>query len=281
MRTAAALARRARRMFRAARLCCVLVSAAAGWRVPLSETRPLFWVHTPKTGAVFRKHLIRVACPRVRRLHSSKPRRSDAFAGGDAAAGAEWRQPRCSYNVDFDALYGHLPFPRAAGALLVVLSREPSRRAVSSFHAESRGAGAANASAALLAHARRSEDCAIKMVLGFGCRARAAAARLDVAAAAARLEGSAFLGVTDRWTDTLILLRRTFTLEKAVAPKRDASAQRAPRAYDDEDLRRGLAALAGWRTRDHELHAAAAAIFERRLRRSDDEELEEVLGLPG
>lgn len=119
------------------------------------------------------------------------------------------------------------------------------------------------------------------MVLGFGCRARAAAARLDVAAAAARLEGSAFLGVTDRWTDTLILLRRTFTLEKAVAAKRDASAQRAPRAYDDEDLRRGLAVLAGWRTRDHELHAAAAAIFERRLRRSDDEELEEVLGLPG
>ena len=254
----------------------------------------MYWVHVPRTGAVFRKHLIAVVCPRVRRMFQKQPRRTDAFVGGDPGKGP-FKQPLCTYNFDVDALYGHAPFPRDAPgeALLVVVLRSPTARAVSSFWRAARradaggaaenaaGAAEKDATARLRAHADRCADCALKMILGFGCYARTPASKLDLGAAVARLESSAFVGISERWTDSLILLRRTFDVDAAAwASKLDAGVQRQPRPYSDAQRDAGLRALAAWRTADHDLYEVATRIFQARLDLSDDEELGAVLDLP-
>eukprot|EP00629_Pelagomonadales_sp_RCC1024_P009755 CAMPEP_0119294746 /NCGR_PEP_ID=MMETSP1329-20130426/48606_1 /TAXON_ID=114041 /ORGANISM="Genus nov. species nov., Strain RCC1024" /LENGTH=221 /DNA_ID=CAMNT_0007295645 /DNA_START=60 /DNA_END=721 /DNA_ORIENTATION=+ len=104
------------------------------WKVPTTETRELFWLHVPRTPSVFRRHLIFTACPDVPSMLRGRrpPRKRDAYVDGEVAKGP-WRQPKCAYNFDVDALFDYVPLPPGNKHVVALFVREPARWAVSSF----------------------------------------------------------------------------------------------------------------------------------------------------
>ena len=93
------------------------------------------------------------------------------------------------------------------------------------------------------------------------------------------------MGLTERFADSLLLLKRTFDFD-ARAPRMPPGSTLERRAglrqsaYTPEDLKEGLAELKHWRTPDHDVYEVAAQLFDERFRRSGEEILDLVLSLP-
>ena len=122
------------------------------------------------------------------------------------------------------------------------------------------------------------------MLLGYPCLGPPRPG-LDANRAIAVVRAAGFVGLTERFADSLLLLKRTFDFD-ARAPRMPPGSTLERRAglrqsaYTPEDLKEGLAELKHWRTPDHDVYEVAAQLFDERFRRSGEEILDLVLSLP-
>ena len=139
-------------------------------------------------------------------------------------------------------------------------------------------------SATAASHAGLVANCTSKMLLGHPCLGPPRPG-LDADRAAAVVRAAGFVGLTERFADSLLLLKRTFDFD-ARAPRMPPGSTLERRAglrqsaYTPEDLKEGLAELKHWRTPDHDVYDVAAQLFDERFRRSGEEILDLVLSLP-
>lgn len=298
-------------------------SAGFDFRVPArAERRQLFWVHVPRTGAAFRRHLLHAACPRAHNIlrANARPRRRDAYVNSTVALGRRTR-PECVYDFLVDSFFEHAPLPRGGlGSYVpILLAREPASWVVSSFWSGAARPGlsalpsilryrpdalvpgavkgtTARARAALLrksvaalgetphpirTYAALVTNCATKMLLGYACYAQVEE-ELDAGRAISIVRAAGFVGLTERFADSLLLFRRTFDFDTRARMPRPSAAERRPKkpAYAPADLSEGLGELRGWRTPDHDVYDVAVRLFDARFRRSGEEILDFVLSLP-
>lgn len=184
--------------------------------------KPFFWIHVPKTGSAFHNSLVHAGCPAVVGM--------DAVLSVDPLIRAI-RENECGAN--FSRFGGsHPPLPvgtpeRFEGTTLVMLLRNPVRRLVSGFfhglHDCDRMREAFGITQAMNcsergnrcydfyqsytdAHVRDYAECvagcATNMLTGSRCGS-GRPNRTTVNRALAQLEGFDFLGITDRWEDTV------------------------------------------------------------------------------
>ena len=170
-------------------------------------------------------------------------------------------------------LAGHDPLASASEArAAVALFREPRARMISHYFwfegEKERRENASNAAfgtaGAVHAYATQHLGCQTRMVLGQSCWSHEPLNRSEVKAAQRRLEDFAFVGITDRYDESVCLFHAM------------AGGSRGPVAVEFEDVRRDAAAhthdtshlLTGLKDPyDGPLYEKAVAIFERNLAR--------------
>lgn len=236
-------------------------------------TGPLFWMHIPKTGTTFRAHLARYACPR-RTEDSNDLRVSARSISQHVEEGA------CTRPIDEESFRAHVSFrPEFCGAAVAFL-REPRRRLLSAFYFTP-----SQRMSCYLMGVPNGEDCQrirslpdelgilayaselsarnvqTKMFLGYGRFDKIKDKRLNVSEAKARLRRCfPFVGLTDRWRDSLELFDRTMPSSSATPNLRLQNLRTNVGRYNASYVR----VLDDYRDADTRVYRAAVRLFEER-----------------
>ena len=234
----------------------------------LGPTWKLRWLHVPKTGTTLASAIYRSACERLP-PHASIPAPTDAYPGHvqDYFAQCfpeEANAERCALDASdtFAPKPTHVPLALFAPdrfAYATIL-RDPWARLLSAYGWKRQFFDCGELTAACAA---RNRGIYVNFILGnWTSGPNAPPARYPSAAdaktAADRLESFAFVGLFERYTDSLCLFAATFGTYVArgdlVNTRPGAAAAAPPRPPD----------LADWA--DGRLYAYGAALFEKRLR---------------
>lgn len=198
------------------------------------QPRALRWLHIPKTGSAFINTLARYGCPELRPTNQTFEM---------AVNFSRWRaeEPRVSCSGLMSPWSGHAPANPHELDSLAAMFRRPSQRLLSGFHHTEQGVADAMvapgmpkaerdklrlAAAGLpSAYARWPgiASCATKMLRGRPCAGRFAPTDADAALAALAVrQRLAFVGLEERWAESICVFHRT--LLPTVPVRRSAAA---------------------------------------------------------
>lgn len=190
-----------------------------------SNRTPVRWLHVPKCGATFALTVIRHACPEVSTVHAVYM----ALQGGQVdirfgrAIGARFavRGSRCAGKLKLPFI-GHRPI-LARDTTIVAIFRRPAQRLISAFldnyHAWGQP-GRERSAMKAVAHTVHAfarypgiAGCMAKMLAGRDCAVRLAgndgALVLKKAISVLRSERIVFVGLRERWIESVCLFHRT------------------------------------------------------------------------
>ena len=250
----------------------------------------LRWLHVPKTGSTFQNSIFHWACPGL-------PHRAGYGPGATPIRfaklydGSQLNRTLCDRDVD-QTLPGHKPASMDRVDDTVAMFRRPAQRILSAFrdrkHADGfqdrdKAANWRDLNASGYARHPGIAGCTTRMLLGAKCahvhqkseetaRATNEAARgggLPVAKATAVVRRLAFVGLQERWADSICLFHAMLggaprKIEFVVAHsrrRRGRDAPLVPAPYDEGRLDGFVDAA------DEAVYAEAARVFEANLRR--------------
>lgn len=256
-------------------------AALVGFR----EAEALKWLHIPKAGLSFKNSLYRLACPSLPwdAVVRPKPGKFDVHFDYAKCGRQATRLPCVRRLYPFISHPPLTPYDRAAPFLVVAMFRSPSQRLISAFYADN-SAGGRHAVGmrdavreSVVDGVRFNETnltqyaawpgvagCACHMLTGHHCARDDAC---DVEAAVSLVPRLGFVGLTDRWDDSIVLLHAQLGLGPPAPAQllntHPGTLEHGAHGYDESLLQ-------GFRDADDErVYAAATDAFDARSRAHD------------
>lgn len=184
----------------------------------LDKVKPVVWVHIPKTGTSFLNTLIYGLCPdwpKDWKLNSKIPipKNFKKYPLDEHCPGG--------FDMDYKSptVHGHIgilsdDFYKERKGNLVGMFRKPELRMLSAWFHHPRPWGDRKATnLTLYANSSKSRGCAVKSLTrgkNYPCTDPSAASSLETQLAIQRLEGFAFIGITDHWDLSICLWHAMF-----------------------------------------------------------------------
>ena len=234
------------------------------------------WLHIPKSGSTFQNTVFHWACPGLPPRAGYGPRAMPYKLKALYVKGGRLDRDVCDRDLD-KTIPGHAPAVADALERTVAMFRRPGQRIISAFNDgkhcdgfqdEDKDPGWKRLDVAAYARHRGIPGCATRMLLGGKCsRSRRVRVVYEAASAVAALKKLAFVGLVERWRDSVCLFHAMhggapLPIEFAVAHStRGRDVGDAPPPYDET-------VLAGAVDADEEaVYAAARATFDARMAR--------------
>lgn len=254
--------------------CFRLENAAHG-----NRTLPaLRWLHLPKSGSTFQNTVFHYACPGLPPRAGYGPRATPFKLKALYGKARTLDRERCDRDVDM-TLPGHPPAVAAALGRTVAMFRSPKQRIISAyrngrhcdgFQDEDKDANWKRLTVAEYATHRGIPGCVTRMLSGGKCaRARHVRTAYSADAAVAAVARLAFVGILERWRDSICLFHamhggapRDIEFGLAHSTRTDGSGalHGRPAPYDEAPL--GGAVDAD----DEAVYAAALEAFDAEMR---------------